>query len=158
MGMGPEDDHVVNKKGVGSKENSESIRSDPNMGNWRIGQNTNGNRWKNAENIRNNGKHRKRRNWTWCKHYNGKGRKTSENNRKHRKRRNWNWWKYGTWHQPAESNTSTCQWAAARTKKNTRKRSKREMPRVSESMIDWCQWFVVVKPSTGNLSENEIKW
>ena len=33
MGMGPEDDHVVNKKGVGSKENSESIRSDPNMGN-----------------------------------------------------------------------------------------------------------------------------
>ena len=57
--MGPEDDHVANKKGVGSKENLESIRSDPNMGNWRIGQNTNGNRWKNAENVGNNGKHQK---------------------------------------------------------------------------------------------------
>ena len=33
MGMGTEDDHVANKKGVGSKENPESIRSDPNMGN-----------------------------------------------------------------------------------------------------------------------------
>ena len=28
-----------------------------------------------TENVENNGKHR---NWTWCKHYNGKGRKTSE--------------------------------------------------------------------------------
>ena len=31
--MGTEDDHVANKKGVGSKEIFESIRSDPNMGN-----------------------------------------------------------------------------------------------------------------------------
>ena len=59
--MGTEDDHVANEKGVGSKKNLESIRSDPNMGNWRIGQNTNGNRWKNAGNVGNNGKRQKQR-------------------------------------------------------------------------------------------------